>query len=290
MLTSDAQITHGLEGVKARTPKNLNAAQACGAASGPISSRAAGLLRKRHVTCALAQMLTRLVRKVPYPLRVTKARQNPLGGSATDPVSAEVDIDLRTDLHGFFGGVLDAALQERGVAAPEAVEYYLIALLADYAKPDARTHETLDRPLTLLLDEALRTAGSERFDRLRTLGDGVLYVTGFFSEHLATRGVEIRYVSTLGARAYEGAASMLERQAFEKTTAVGLFRELAENFSLFVEVLSDVADRLLAISARSSDKRVLQLYERWLRTGSSSMAAALASQGLLPVRGTGGLH
>ena len=205
----------------------------------------------------------------------------------SDQVSPE--IDLQTDLHGFFGGVVDLALQERGISATDAAEYYLVTLLADYAKPDALTHETLDRPLTLLLDEALHAAASERFDRLRSLGDGVLYVSGFFSEHLSVRGVEICYVSTLGARAYEGAASMLERQASTKSSASDLFHELAQNFSAFADVLSDVADRLLALSSRS-DKRVVQLYERWLRTGSSSIASTLANQGLLPVRGSGGLH
>lgn len=200
------------------------------------------------------------------------------------------DIELGTDLHRFFSGVLEAAMRDRNISATGAAEYYLVALLADYAKPDALTHETLDRPLTLLLDEAFRAAGSERFDRLRALGDGVLYVSGFFSEHLSTRGIEVRYVNTLGARAYEGAASMLERHASGQTSAPDVFRELAENFTRFVEALSGVADRLLATSSQSSAKSVVQLYERWLKTGSSAIAGALARQGLLPTRGAGGLH
>jgi len=29
---------------------------------------------------------------------------------------------------------------------------------------------------------------NERFERLRSLGDGVLYTSGFFADHLSTRG------------------------------------------------------------------------------------------------------
>jgi len=89
----------------------------------------------------------------------------------------------------------------------------LAGLLADYAKPDRLEAEALDRPLTLLLDEALHTAGRERFERLRSLGDGVLYTSGFFADHLSTRGVELRYVRALGARAYDSAAAMLRQSA-----------------------------------------------------------------------------
>jgi hypothetical protein len=35
---------------------------------------------------------------------------------------------------------------------------------------------------------------------------------------------------------------------------------------------------------------VLKLYERWMKTGSSDIAAALGEHGLVPQRGTGGLQ
>jgi len=121
------------------------------------------------------------------------------------------DIDLASNLESFFQTLVDDAVKTRHFAATDAAEFYLAGLLADYAKPDRLDAETLERPLTLLLDEALHAVGSERFERLRSLGDGVLYTSGFFAEHLSTRGVELRYVRTLGARAYEGAAAMLRQ-------------------------------------------------------------------------------
>ncbi len=200
------------------------------------------------------------------------------------------DIDLSGDVKHFFRELVDDALKAQGSQATGAAESYVVALLADYAKPDQLSGETLHRPLTLLLDEAMRRSGHERFERLRSLGDGVLYVSGFFGDHLETRGVELDYVSTLGARAYDGAAAMLRgASAQEQSAAPDLFAELAENFRMFVELVSRVAERLYAQSACTHGS-VLKLYERWMKTGSDALADALAAQGVMPVRSSGMLH
>ncbi len=130
--------------------------------------------------------------------------------------------------------------------------------------------------------------GRERFERLRSLGDGVLYTSGFFADHLSTRGVELRYVRTLGARAYDGAATMLRQTSGEGTGAPDVFRELADNFAMFAEIVSRVADVLQANSAQNSNRQVVRLYERWVKTGSAPLAVALAGKGLTPQRGHGG--
>lgn len=196
-------------------------------------------------------------------------------------------LDLSANLETFFHDVVDDAMRKKHVEATEAAEYYLVSLLTDYARPDARSCEALERPLTLLLDEALHAPGGERFERLRVLGDGVLYVSGFFAPHLETRGVEVRYVTQLGARAYDNAGRML--RGANDNAAPDLFFELAENFQRFAELLSDVAERL-SLAAAPSSLGLLKLYERWLKTGSETLGSELAGRGVLPVRGAGGLH
>ena len=209
---------------------------------------------------------------------------------SNDMRDAEPDIDLASNLESFFQTLVDDAVKTQHFEATEAAEFYLAGLLADYAKPDRLEAEALDRPLTLLLDEALHTAGRERFERLRSLGDGVLYTSGFFADHLSTRGVELRYVRALGARAYDGAAAMLRQSAGDGSGAPDVFRELADNFAMFAEVVSRVADVLQANSAHNSNRQVVRLYERWVKTGSAPLAVALAGRGLTPQRGHGGIH
>jgi hypothetical protein len=196
-------------------------------------------------------------------------------------------LDLSANLESFFHGVLDDAMRQKQVAATEAAEVYLVSLLADYARPDALSSAALERPVTLLLDEALNAPGQERFERLRVLGDGVLYVSGFFAQHLETRGVEVRYVTSLGARAYDNAGRMLRGAANDN--APDLFFELAENFERFAQLLNAVAEKL-QLAAAPSSLGLLKLYERWLKTGSQELGSELMQRGVLPVRGAGGLH
>ncbi len=199
-------------------------------------------------------------------------------------------IDLSSNLSLFFSQVVVEAIREHGYEATPAAEHYVVGLLTDYARPNQLSGETLCRPLTLLLAEALETSGPERFVRLRSLGDGVLYVSGFFGEHLEMRGVELGYVSSVGARAYESAGSLLRRAGAQADGgAPDLFRELSENFSMFVRLLGHVSDSLFASSAHTPTA-VLKLYERWLRSGSRDLAEALAARGMVPLRGDGTLH
>jgi hypothetical protein len=186
----------------------------------------------------------------------------------------------------FFCEVVEDAIKARRVDATDGATHYLVSLLADYAHPDHRTGEALDRPLTLLLDEALHVANAaERFERLRSIGDGVLYGCGFFGDHFEARGVDPRYLRGIGTRAYGAASSMLR---YGDDDVPDLFRELAEKFDAFVDVVADVADATIAMNAESS-RGLLKAYERWLKTGSDRLATALTSRGVVPTRGTRGV-
>jgi hypothetical protein len=202
-------------------------------------------------------------------------------------------VATEVSLQGFFREALGLALVERKVAATPHTEHYLVALLSDFAHPDELAQETFDRPLSVLLAEALNLTGRDRFERLRTLGDAVLYTSGFFLEHLKNRGVRLAYLSTLGARAYDSAASMLrhaDRGSGEGARAPELFEELADNFTPYAEVFAALADGLLARSAHGSAAGALRIYEKWLETGSAELSRALAARGITPVRGGGGVH
>jgi hypothetical protein len=207
-----------------------------------------------------------------------------------------MSIAITRSVGGFFHEVVGEAVKTRQVDATDEAMSYLVALLSEFAHPGPVMGDAFDRPLAFLLDEALRTTGAERFQKLRTLGDGVLYITGFFGDHIENRGVDMGYVTNVGATAYRGAASMLRRPSADtaegaKRTdeADNVFGELSTKFDRFVEVLTTVADSTLAQQARG-ERGILKLYERWLRSGSSTLARELGARGIVPVRGTRGLH
>ncbi len=191
----------------------------------------------------------------------------------------------------FFHEVVEDAIKARRVEATDGATTYLVSLLSDYARPDARAEEALERPLAFLLDEALHTvAPAERFDRLRVLGDGVLYTCGFFGDHFEARGVDQKYLVGIGTTAYGTASAMLLGGARSSETAargIDVFGELAAKFAAFVEVITEVADTTVAKSVASS-KGLLRVYERWQKTKSGTLAQALTSHGLVPLNGTKG--
>jgi hypothetical protein len=195
--------------------------------------------------------------------------------------------DPRADAVAFFSDRVRDAAETRGYDpdAPSAV--YVAGLLVDYAKPEFGGGEVLQKPLALLLREALDSSGIERFRRLRGLGDQALYVSGFFAEHLERRGVAPSYVYGLGRTAYGTLATMLRRGG--NANGPDVFHELAQNFEELVALLSEVADAIYASSAKDP-RDVLDVYERWSRRGSRALGDALARWGVVPTRGKGMVH
>jgi hypothetical protein len=57
-----------------------------------------------------------------------------------------------------------------------------------------------------------------------------------------------------------------------------LYHELAENFSVFVDILSEVSDK----SFSHTNKDILKVYERWLKTKSLRDEKILKKEGIFP--------
>ena len=190
----------------------------------------------------------------------------------------------------YFRDAIEGAAQARRVDATEAALTYLAGVLCEYAHPPPEAESTLTEPLTFLLHDAMNDAGSSRFRKLRTLGDGVLYAAGFFGDHIDRRGADRGYVLSVGATAYDNAAAMLRARAQRagERNPPGVLEELAARFERFVEVLSEVAETTM--SAVRDERSIVKAYERWLKTGSPHLAVELGARGIVPTRGTSGVH
>lgn len=201
-------------------------------------------------------------------------------------ISSTVDVD------GFFRELVGQAISQSGFEPSTAGASYVVSLLADSAKPNASPLNVMEvmgeSSFTLMLAKALESHGAARFEKLRLLGDGVLYVSGFFSEHLERRGLAPYYVRGLGATAYGSAASML-RGVGASSTGPDVFSELSHNFERFVQLINVVSAELAARAVRD-DVSLLDMYERWLKVQSDHLAELLIAQGVLPQRKTPGLH
>ena len=174
----------------------------------------------------------------------------------------------------YFRDLVESALTRQHLRTSELTEYYLVDLLCRFMRPDRRIpfYDDLSEPLALRLRRALESGGMEQRARLRNLGDFSLFTSGFFSDSLNRKAVDVDYYVSMGEYAY-GSLGRRDTDAFG-----GVFAELARKFVAYMDVLADISERTGA--GGSTD--VLRLYERWLRTGSTRDGQRLVDQGVVP--------
>jgi hypothetical protein len=170
----------------------------------------------------------------------------------------------------YFKELVESALAHQHVIAGELTAYYVVHLLSGFLRrPDDDDNE----PLGLKLALALESQGPRQKATLKQVGDASLFVSGFFSESLHRRLVDVDYYVAIGGHAY----SALSRH--ESDTFSPVFAELADKFVAFVDVLSEVSER----TACTSNQDLLRLYEKWRKTGSRRSGQLLMERGVVPV-------
>lgn len=179
----------------------------------------------------------------------------------------------------FFKDHIESALARQHLEAKGLTSFYLVDLLCRFTRPDRRIpfNDDEGQPLALRLARALDAGGLERRARLRNLADFSLFISGFYSDSLRRRAVDVDYYVSMGGYAYSSLARR-EEDAFGE-----VYAELGRKFVPFMDVLSDISER----TGQTTGRDVLRLYERWLRTGSPRAADQLISRGIPPNRSIG---
>jgi hypothetical protein len=172
----------------------------------------------------------------------------------------------------FFKELVDGALAHQRLAANELTSFYVVQLLANFIQRRASGDEDDTAPLALRLAQALEGGGTRQRTTLKQIGDLSLFVSGFFSDSLNRKIVDVDYYVSIGGCAY----TALSR--YETDTFSTVFAELAQKFVGFVDVLSEVSER----TSCASNADVLRLYEKWLRTGSRRSGQLLIERGVVP--------
>ena len=174
----------------------------------------------------------------------------------------------------FFKEQVEAACQRQRLHPQPLTSYYIVALLSQYAHPGgpgAGDVMSGSETLGLKLLRALDSGGSSQRLGLKQVGDASLVISGFFSDSLRRRLVDVDYYISLGGYAYRSLVASDDGLSL-------IFAELAEKFVAFVDVLSEVSER----AQLTNDADLLRLYEKWLRTGSRRNGDLLAERGILP--------
>jgi hypothetical protein len=181
-------------------------------------------------------------------------------------------MELKSNLSEFFHELLTSTIKNQGVDTSEPTECYLVNLLANFSKTTVD-----DEPLALMMANAVFSSPDERARHLKDVGDKSLYVSGFFGESLHRGLVDIDYYIQMGGAAYGELARYF--RGYRHSEVFGaVYDELGTKFPKFVDVLAEISETTSVTSSQS----VVQLYERWLRTGSEWMERRLREHGVIP--------
>ena len=172
----------------------------------------------------------------------------------------------------YFKELVDGALARQGLAAQELTAFYVVQLLASFLQRPPGDAEHDDAPLAFRLAHALESGGIRQRASLKQIADASLFVSGFFSDSLNRKLVDVDYYASIGGFAYN-ALSRSENDTFSPA-----FAELGENFVAFADVLTEVSER----TSCGSNTNLLRLYEKWLKTGSRRSGQLLVEHGVVP--------
>ena len=173
----------------------------------------------------------------------------------------------------FFKEQVETVCERQKVFPQPLTSYYIVSLLGEFTHISNRTAEAMvsQEPLALRFTRALQSGGTDQRTGLKQVGDLSLFISGFFSDSLRRSLVDVDYYVSLGGYAYGSLGQTSD-------VLSPIFSELAEKFSAFVDVLSEVSER----TSLTSDSDVLRLYEKWIRTGSRRNGDLLAEKGIVP--------
>ncbi len=101
----------------------------------------------------------------------------------------------------FFQRLVEQALNRQHVDVLDLTRYYLVQLLASRARigPTPVGSALDEEPLALWFARAIESGGSKQRAELRGLADHALFVSGFFSDSLNRRVVDVDYYASLAA-------------------------------------------------------------------------------------------
>ena len=193
-------------------------------------------------------------------------------------MSRSPHVILSKDLGEYFRTEVSEARSNLGIELGDITEYYLVNLLCEFARQGAGPTPG-DEPLAFIYKRALEAGAAERVRLFKQLGDLSLYVSGFFAEFVERSLVDMDYYIAMGGNAYSNLSDLVAAQRQGEMFAQ-LYTQLAHRFTEIVDLLNEIAAKS---RERVDDHReLLQLYDRWLRTGSQRIRKLLIEKGLVP--------
>src|SRR5690606_38989701 len=190
------------------------------------------------------------------------------------------DIHFITSTREFFVDVVEEAVVVRNMKTFPLAQNYLVSILENYvtttnlfdsqSENGKLTRETLAE--TFL--KAQNANPNVKIELLKKLGDVSLYVSGFFSDSLNRKIVDVDYYVDMGETAY----GVLAAETREDTSK-RVFSEFSKRFVEYVDLLTTISQKAFI----QNDESLLRLYEKYLKTGSQLAKETLEAKGIVTI-------
>ena len=180
-----------------------------------------------------------------------------------------------------FSEAVKEACESRQIKTRPTVEVYLVQLLQHYVDTrNLHIHlqtDSREKPPETFAEMYMTAIGAENpknRELMRIVADRALYLTGFFGDSLQRKIVDLDYYIEIGSAAYSNLSSWTREDSL-----ADVYKTFSSRFSDYVGVLSYISEK----SQVQSDRDVLRLYDRYLRTGSDLAREKLSELGVLTV-------
>ena len=182
----------------------------------------------------------------------------------------------------YFREAFDSACRDRGLQVTDSCQAYIVHLLAEFGRAEnafAGTEQGESTVLVDLLHRAQDASPDEAVRIYKHMGDSSLYLSGFFRDCVEQGAVGAGYYQSMGESAYAQVASFMRPTA---ASSSALFCELADRFGDLMELLTSMSLHGEKTAPEGiSDVKVLELVERFRRTGSAEVLHTLKRHGVV---------
>ena len=189
---------------------------------------------------------------------------------------------LRKGIEEHFASSINDSLLLRKLEISPWTQQYLANMLHSFVRAEQLfAREGIEgkfqlEPVTYQYFHALTEQGITRRLRLKKVADECLFLTGYFYDHINSAGNgQTQFHHDVGTSAYIHLAQGNTNAAYN-AHLVGLYHELAANFTVLSAVIGD-----LHLPELNHVQNVLRLYERWQKTQDPRQYEALVGCGFL---------
>ena len=189
-------------------------------------------------------------------------------------------MEVFSGLDPFFVDEIEAAEERLHLELSPRAKLYLIHVLKELSAGSRFFHAEIvqDRPLAVVLLEALHKSIFEKLRDLKVVGDLALIFSGLYPDHLTRRLVDVDYFMMLGRKSYHMLADLYGAHP-SKQELFALYSCLVAEFSLLIRILTEISAGLKLMD----DSDLSRLLRRWQRTGIDTYRRLLDEHKIVPL-------